>query len=119
MAPRSPAVVYRAAVRNPRLEFAVMCPTNDIGILVGGIQLLSPALVPRCTCQELNMISSIKSQPLNRALNGNFADFDERQESPIVGWQSEENWYNTVNPVRYDGYNGLGLSDDMTNNGNV
>jgi hypothetical protein len=117
--PRSPAVVYRPSIRNPLLTFTVVCPpppAMGVPITVYNPSLFSVSLVPRCTCQEEDTFESLKSQPCNAALNGNFADFDLTQENPVSGWISQESWRGQVLPVPYIGPYG---ANDKSNNGSV
>lgn len=100
---RSSAVVYRPTVTNPILQFKVVCPVSDSNVIVGGIRTQDIALVPRCTCVEENQFQSLQTQPQNAAFNGNFADYDVRQEYPVLGWISQESWKGQVVPVPFSG----------------
>jgi hypothetical protein len=117
--PRSPAVSYRPSVPNPMLTFTVVCPEypgTGVPIQVNNPFISSVSLVPRCTCQEEDTFQSLKSQPCNAALNGNFANFDLTQENPVSGWTSQESWRGQVLPVPYIGPYG---ANDNSNNGSV
>lgn len=114
--PRSPAIVYRPTVPNPKLTFNVVCPINSNGVLVNSVSMYGVSLAPRCTCQEENKFQSLQSQPFNNALNGNFADYDLSQENPVSGWTSQETWRGFVIPVQYTGPMS---ADDKSNNGAV
>lgn len=113
---RSPAVVYRPSVPNPKLEFNVVCPVSESSIIVSAAQLHSVALVPRCTCVEEDQSLSLQSQPQNVAYNGNFANFDLTQENPMSGWISQENWRGQAVPVLYTG---PAQAADTSNQGSV
>ena len=116
--PRSPAVVYRPTIPNPALTFNVVCPadTGSNNINVGRVAMYGVSLVPRCTCVEENNFESLQSQPLNKAFNGNFADYDLQQENPVSGWVSKESWKDLVIPVQYSG---PVPADDNSNKGSV
>ena len=114
--PRSPAAVYRPAIPNPTLTFNVVCPNSNFRIFVATTVMYGISLVPRCTCVEEDKFGSITSQPLNSAINGNFADYDRTQENPILGWTSQESWKNQVIPVQYVG---PATADDQSNNGSM
>jgi len=100
---RSPAVVYRPTTPNPILQINVVCPFSDSNVIVGGIRAQDIALVPRCTCVEENQFQSLQTQPRNAAFNGNFADYDIRQEHTVMGWISQESWKGQVVPVPFSG----------------